>query len=75
MHTRKVVAAYIDDVGLVEEMLEKRRELANLVHVGFDQGQDGFLHFIICNSVQLLPLEWTRISDPDTQYMQVCVHA
>ncbi len=51
----------LDDVGSAEEMFETSRELTILVHVGFDQGQDCFLHITKCNSVQLLAfgLTWT----------------
>ncbi len=48
------------DVGTAEEKLETSRVLAILVRVGFDEGQDGFLHSKICNGIQLLSFGLTR---------------
>jgi hypothetical protein len=50
----------LPDVGTAAEKLETSRELAILVRVGFDEGQDGFLHSKICNGIKLLPFGLTR---------------
>jgi hypothetical protein len=50
----------LPDVRAAEEKLKSSRELAILVSVGFDEGQDGFLHSIICHGIQLLPFVLTR---------------
>jgi hypothetical protein len=41
------------DVGTAEEKLKTNLELAILVSVGFDEGQDGFLHSKICTAPPL----------------------
>jgi hypothetical protein len=48
------------DVGTAAEKLETCQELAILVLVGFDEGQDGFLHSNICNGIKLLPFGLTQ---------------
>ncbi len=47
------------DVGTAEEKLKTSLELAILVRVGFDKGQDGFLHSKIWHGIQLLPFGLT----------------
>ncbi len=60
--TRKILL----DVGAAKEKLKTRRELAILVRVGFEEGQDDFLHSKICHCIQLLPfgLTW-KIGETD----------
>ncbi len=48
------------DVLAAEVKLKTRRELTILVRVGFEEGQDGFLHSKICHCITLLPFGLTR---------------